>query len=171
VCFAASILSFIGAFPAGLTQRNRQPIKSILMQVLYPIICPHCRKPGKVPAELEGKSIRCRACQKTFLVKLPPQTNAGITYAQAPIRHATFSKQRFWGIFCLVSIFLVIAFDLFWWFGLDWESMDDFFGFRSISRGLKVWTVVISFFVILPLGVFGFILLILNPRAPKAKKR
>jgi hypothetical protein len=77
--------------------------------------------------------------------------------------------RRFWGIICLVSIFLVIAFDLFCWFGLEWESMDDFFGLSSISTGLKVWEVLISLFVILPLGVFGFILLILNPRPPKAK--
>jgi hypothetical protein len=162
----------LGLFPCRLAERNRQPIKSILMQALYPIICPHCRKPGKVPLELEGKSIRCKACKKTFLVKLPAQINAGINDAQAPIRHATLSKRRFWGIICLVSSFLVIAFDLFWWFALEpffWKPMDDFFEFSSISTGIKVWEVVISLFVILPLGVFGFILLILNPTPPKAK--
>ena len=144
--------------------------KSILMQALYRIVCPHCRKSGKVPIELEGKSIRCRACRKTFLVKLPAQTYAGINDDQDSIRHATFSKRRFWGIICLVSIFPVIGFDFFWWFFLEpywWTPMDDFFGFRSISLGLRAFGVVISLFVILLLGVFGFILLTLNPTAPK----
>jgi hypothetical protein len=164
----ASLFSAYSLFPCRLAEFNHQP-NFILMQVPHRIICPHCRKPGKVPLELEGKSIRCRACKKTFLVELPAEY-AEINDAQAPIQHATFSKRRFWAIICLVGIFLVIAFDLFWWFGLDWKSMDDFLGVSSISAGLKVWVVVISLFVILPLGVFGLVLIILNP-GPKAKRR
>jgi hypothetical protein len=48
--------------------------------------------------------------------------------------------------------------------------MDDFFGFKSISRGLKVWEVVCSLFVIWFLGKFAFRRLILHPTPPEAKK-
>jgi hypothetical protein len=49
--------------------------------------------------------------------------------------------------------------------------MDDFLEVPSVSLGLRLWEVVISLFVILPLAIIGFILLILNPRSPKVKKR
>src|SRR4029077_4651595 len=52
------------------------------MPVLYPIVCPNCRKPGKGPIELEGKYIRCRSCKRSFLVKLPAQAKAQTQGAQ-----------------------------------------------------------------------------------------
>src|SRR5713101_3165729 len=126
------------------------------MRALYPIICPHCQMPGKAPMELEGKSIRCRACKKIFRVEVRAQIDPGINNAQAPIRRATFSKRRFWGIICLVSILLIVGFDLFWWFGLEslwWKPMDEFLGITSISQGIRVWVVVLSLpCFILPLG-------------------
>jgi hypothetical protein len=141
------------------------------MQRLYSIICPHCRKPGKVPIELEGKSIRCKGCKKTFSIKVP---NPGVNDSSTPIQRPAFSKRRLWGIICLVLAFLVIVFDLLWCFFLEpyfWKPMDDFLEVPSVSLGLRLWEVVISLFVILPLAIIGFILLILNPRSPKVKKR
>jgi hypothetical protein len=137
------------------------------MPALFPIICPHCGKPGKVPAELDGKSIRCRACKKIFLVQLPAQTQESMD-AQLPIRRPMFQKAKFWGIICLVGIFLVIGFDLFWWFGLEswWKPMDEFLGLTSISLGIRVWEVVLSFVCfILPLGVLAFVLFIQKSRS------
>jgi hypothetical protein len=223
------------------------------MPVLYPITCPHCRKPGKGPAELDGKYIRCRFCKKSFQVKLPAQAKAktgaqegpGI-YAfaegikaerteEAPIPvlpvmdeeeessnpygvtdmderrrcpycadlmdeedviclncgYNTQTRQHIrtertyanttgdvfmWllpGIICVISIFVVIGFDFFWWFGLDsfwWKPMDDFLGLTSISLGFRVWEVVISLFVIWFLGKFAFKRLILHPTPPEEKK-
>jgi hypothetical protein len=223
------------------------------MPALYPIVCPHCRKPGKGPIELEGKYIRCRSCKKTFQVKLPAQTKAqaaategpGI-YAfaesikaekpeEAPIPvlpvideeeessnpygvtdlderrrcpycadlmdeediiclHCGYNTQTrmhirtertyanttgdvfMWllpGIICIISIFLVIGFDFFWWFGLEafwWKPMDDWIGTPSISLGIRVWEVVISLFVIWFLGKFAFKRLILNPTPAEVQK-
>lgn len=223
------------------------------MPVLYPIVCPHCRKQGKGPIELEGKYIRCRACKKSFLVKLPAQAKAkaggqegpGI-YAFAEGDHSTHHEEApipvlpvldeeeegsnpygvtdmderrrcpyctdlmdeedviclncgyntqtrqhirtertyanttgdvfMWllpGIICVISIFVVIGFDLFWWFGLEsffWKPMDDFLGVTSISLGIKVWEVVISLFVIWSLGKFAFKRLILHPTPVEVKK-
>ena len=223
------------------------------MPVLYPIVCPHCRKAGKGPIELEGKYIRCRSCKRSFLVKLPAQAKATqptpegpATYAfagegsaarqeEAPLRvlpvmdeeeessnpygvtdlderrrcpycadlmeeedviclNCGYNTQTrmhirtertyantpgdvfLWllpGIACVVGIFFTIGFDFFWWFFLEpywWTPMDDFFGFKSFSRGLKVWEVVMSLFVIWYLGKFAFKRLILHPTPPEMKK-
>jgi hypothetical protein len=225
------------------------------MPVLYPIVCPHCRKPGKGPIELEGKYIRCRACKKSFQVKLPAQAkaqakasgpegpgiyafaegNARDKFEEAPIpvlpvldeeeessnpygvtdmderrrcpycadlmeeedviclncgyntqtrmhirierTYANTTGDVFmWllpGIICVISIFVVIGFDLFWWFGLEnlwWKPMDDFLGLTSISLGIRVWEVVISLFVIWFLAKFAFKRLILNPTPPEVQK-
>ncbi len=37
---------------------------------LFAITCPHCRKQGKGPIELNGQKIRCRNCGRVFLVQL-----------------------------------------------------------------------------------------------------
>jgi len=77
------------------------------------------------------------------------------------------------GILCVVGIFCIIGFDLFWWFGLEpyfWEPMDKFFEFSSISTGIKTWEVVISLFVMWFMGKYAFKRLILNPTPPEAKK-
>jgi len=223
------------------------------MPVLYPIVCPHCRKPGKGPAELEGKYIRCRSCKKTFQVKLPAQAKAQAgtpegpgVYAfaegiqaerpeEAPIPvlpvldeeeessnpygvtdlderrrcpyctdlmdeediiclncgYNTHTRQHIrvertyantpvevfmWllpGIICVISIFVTIGFDLFWWFGLEpywWNPMDEWIGMKSISLGLRVWEVVISLFVIWVLGKYAFKRLILHPTPPEVQK-
>jgi len=136
------------------------------MQALYPIICPHCRQPRKVPFELEGKSIRCKGCKKSFVVELPAETE---TAKPAGIRHRTFSKQRLWGTICLVGVLLVIGFDLFWWFGMGWQGMDDFLEVPFISLGMRIWEVVISLFLIVPLGVIGLVLLFMRPRPLKVR--
>jgi hypothetical protein len=224
------------------------------MPVLYPIVCPHCRKPGKGPIELEGKYIRCRACKKSFLVKLPAQVKAkaaaqdgpGIYafaegdsshhHEEAPVPvlpvmdeeeessnpygvtdlderrrcpycadlmeeedviclncgYNTQTRQHIrtertyantpgdvflWllpGIICVVSIFLVIGFDFFWWFGLEslwWKPMDDFLSLTSISLGIRVWEVVISLWIIWMLGKFAFKRLILHPKPEEVKKQ
>ncbi len=39
------------------------------MAATLEISCPHCSKAIKVPAELAGKTIRCKGCQETFVVK------------------------------------------------------------------------------------------------------
>jgi hypothetical protein len=36
----------------------------------FAITCPHCRKQGKGPIELNGQKIRCRNCGRVFLVQL-----------------------------------------------------------------------------------------------------
>jgi hypothetical protein len=77
------------------------------------------------------------------------------------------------GIICVASIFVIIAFDLFWWFGLEsfwWEPMDKFLEMTSISLGIRVWEVVISCFVIWALGKFAFKRLILHPTPPEVQK-
>jgi len=224
------------------------------MPVLYGITCPHCRKQGKGPIELDGKYIRCRHCKKSFQVKISAQAKAAQpaapegsgTYVfagdtsytakeEAPLRVLPVMDQEeetsnpygitdlderrrcpyctepmeeediicincgyntqtrahiriertyantpgdifAWllpGIFCVVGIFCIIGFDLFWWFGLEeffWKPMDDFFGFSSISNGLKVWEVVISLFVMWFMGKYAFKRLILNPTPPEVKK-
>ena len=38
------------------------------MAATLDISCPHCAKAFKVPAELAGKTIRCKGCQQTFPV-------------------------------------------------------------------------------------------------------
>ena len=58
------------------------------MPVLYSIVCPHCRKAGKGPIELEGKYIRCRSCKKSFQVKLPAQAKAGQPAQEGPGTYA-----------------------------------------------------------------------------------
>lgn len=46
------------------------------MAATLDISCPHCDKGIKVPAELAGKTIRCKACQKTFPVGGGPKPAA-----------------------------------------------------------------------------------------------
>ncbi len=223
------------------------------MPALYPIVCPHCRKPGKGPIELEGKYIRCRSCKKTFKVKLPAQAKAQAGKPEGPGIYAfaegikaeksedipipvlpvideeeessnpygvtdlderrrcpycadlmeeedviclncgynTQTRQHIRtertyanttgdvfmhllpGIICAISIFVVIGFDLFWWFGLEslwWKPMDDWLDLTSISLGIRVWEVVISLWVIWALGKFAFKRLILHPTPPEVEK-
>ena len=41
------------------------------MAVTLDISCPNCGKKLKVPAELEGKKLKCKDCQEVFAVKAP----------------------------------------------------------------------------------------------------
>jgi hypothetical protein len=54
------------------------------MPALYGITCPHCRKQGKGPIELEGKYIRCRNCKRSFQVKISTQAKAGPPAQEGP---------------------------------------------------------------------------------------
>jgi len=58
------------------------------MPVLYAITCPHCRKQGKGPIELDGKYIRCRNCKKSFQVKLSAQAKAAQPAQEGPGTYA-----------------------------------------------------------------------------------
>jgi DNA-directed RNA polymerase subunit RPC12/RpoP len=41
------------------------------MAALMLITCPECKKQSKGPVELQGKSVRCKACGKVFAVRAP----------------------------------------------------------------------------------------------------
>ncbi len=42
------------------------------------ISCPKCENQIKLPADLEGKKIRCKECTHVFVVKLPPEAKAAV---------------------------------------------------------------------------------------------
>ena len=44
------------------------------MPATLDVSCPNCGKQLKVPAELEGKKLKCKGCQEVFAVKAPKQT-------------------------------------------------------------------------------------------------
>jgi hypothetical protein len=46
--------------------------------------CPDCDKEMKVPAELEGKKIRCKVCGETFVVRAPRKAAKVAKKAEAP---------------------------------------------------------------------------------------
>src|SRR6266540_522871 len=46
------------------------------MPATLDISCPNCGKQLKVPAELEGKKVKCKGCQEVFAVTAPKQKAA-----------------------------------------------------------------------------------------------
>ncbi len=127
----------------------------------YRITCPHCHSAGKVPVELAGKSIRCKACQRSFQVVLPvePVEDDGEIEDDRPVRRSTHSQLRFWIIYLILGV-LVIPFDWFWWIGLEsvwWKPMDDELELTSVSLGIRIFGVLISWFCMIVLGVIGLV--------------
>lgn len=41
------------------------------MAATLDVSCPNCDKPLKVPAELEGKKVKCKGCEEVFVIKVP----------------------------------------------------------------------------------------------------
>jgi hypothetical protein len=248
---------------------------------LFAITCPHCRKQGKGPIELNGQKIRCRNCGRVFLVQLakkpvpaaqppaqavkakagappvpvkgrpaqpparpepqqgpgtyafagegaapaaealPPVPELGVsalddegnpydlkdvdlarrcpycaeamdeediicincgyntqtrrhqqtqrTYANTP---GDIFKWLLSGILCVLGIFALIGFDVFWWFGLEsswWKEVDSW-EVPNLSYGIRVWGVVVSLYFIYIQAKFAFKRLILHPTPPEVEK-
>src|SRR5882762_818334 len=46
------------------------------MSATLDVSCPNCDKKLKVPAELEGKKIKCKDCQEVFVIAAPKKAKA-----------------------------------------------------------------------------------------------
>jgi DNA-directed RNA polymerase subunit RPC12/RpoP len=52
------------------------------------ISCPKCENQIKLPADLEGKKIRCKECAHVFVVKVPPEAKAALKAEKAKEKEA-----------------------------------------------------------------------------------
>lgn len=70
--------------PAGAAN---SPRRELPMPATLDVSCPNCDKPLKVPAELEGKKVKCKGCEEVFVIKAPKAKTA------APSKKAPAAKK------------------------------------------------------------------------------
>jgi hypothetical protein len=153
------------AKPALLDEEDDGPKQYGLIDDDIGVRCPHCA------GELQAGQVICLNCGYNTVTRQRVESKK--TYE---ITSGDYFKWLFPGFLAAGTVITIVILDVVWIFMIPW--LFEYMGFAEVGaprlnylNPCSFWTVVLSFFIIVPCFIFAMRRLVFNPTPPEIVKR